>query len=118
MNTEDDLSPSDIFKEDVAEKSKTAKSYYSKGKHQRIPWNNYSRKELKKMNSDVSTYNLNSPMTKEEFKNLPDDIKVKYIRVCEEHGGWTKVIADMLGISEYTFRNIRKAEGTCRHIQA
>ena len=54
--------------------------------------------ESKGENGDVTTLNLNEPMTKEEFRKLSDTLKVMYVRNLHQTYGVTmKQIAEMLG---------------------
>ena len=79
-----------LFIQDVKEKGSTARSarnrrtHNGKGGRVKLPSDNLSRKELQKMNGDVKTYRLNEPMTLEEFKSMPDDIKVTYVKLLRE----------------------------------
>jgi hypothetical protein len=51
------------------------------------------------MNGEVKSYRLNEPMTWKEFKGLPDDIKVTYIKLLREKWGVPDShIAEMMGI--------------------
>jgi hypothetical protein len=60
-----------------------------------------TKKELKAMNGEVKSYRLNEPMTWEEFKKPPDDIKVTYIKLLrEEWGVPDSHIAEMMGIGK------------------
>lgn len=51
------------------------------------------------MNGEVKSYRLNEPMTWKEFKKLPDDLKVTYIKLLREKWGVPDMhIAEMMGI--------------------
>ena len=73
------------FLQDVNEKKVTARSARNRRPHAgrgggvRFPHDHMTTKERKTMNGTVKTYNLNSPMTWEEFKSMPDDLKRDYI---------------------------------------
>ena len=56
------------------------------------------------MNGDVKTYNLNKPMTWGEFKALPEDLKITYIKkLRNEFKVPDKVIAEMMGVTRSCF---------------
>ncbi len=75
-----------VYKSDVRDKAITARSarktrtHCGKGGRVRFPSDNLSKKELQKMNGEVKSYRLNSPMNWAEFKSMPDDLKVVYIQ--------------------------------------
>lgn len=53
------------------------------------------------MNGEVKSYKLNEPMSWKAFKELPDDIKVTYIKLLREKWGVPdSYIAEMMGISQ------------------
>lgn len=55
------------------------------------------------MNGECKSYRLNEPMAWPEFKALPDDIKVTYIKLIRERFGVSdKEIADMFGVDRQT----------------
>jgi hypothetical protein len=78
------------FISDVKDKKFTARSarnmrtHCGKGGKVRLPSDNLSKKELQKMNGECKSYRLNSPMAWEEFKAMPDDIKITYIKLLRE----------------------------------
>lgn len=79
-----------LFVTDVADKKRTARGSHNKRTHcgrggrVRLPSDNLTRKELNKMNGDVKSYRLNEPMTWAEFKTMPDDLKITYIKLLRE----------------------------------
>ncbi len=55
------------------------------------------------MNSEVKSYRLNEPMKWAEFREMPDDIKVTYIKALrQKYGVSDSGIAKMLGIGQWT----------------
>lgn len=95
------------FISEVKEKKRTArgahnrKTHSGKGGRVKFPSDYMSRKELKAMNGEVQAYRLNEPMSYEEFKALPDDIKKIYIAALRNKFGVTdRAMAEMLDISE------------------
>lgn len=101
------------FEEEVREKkiiARSAKNRTSKGGRVRLRSDNLSNKELKAMNGAVVTYNLNQPMKWEEFKSMPYDLRIEYIKKIRERFGATDVmIADMLCVHRATL---------CKHLKA
>jgi hypothetical protein len=79
-----------VFISDVKDKKTTARSarhqrtHTGKGGRVRLPSDNLSKKELQKMNGECKSYRLNEPMAWKEFKAMPDDIKVTYIKLLRE----------------------------------
>ena len=79
-----------VFISDVKDKKVTARSarkqrtHTGKGGRVRLPSDNLSKKELMKMNGECKSYKLNSPMKWDEFKAMPDDIKITYIKLLRE----------------------------------
>lgn len=75
------------FEEEVREKKIIARSAHKrtvKGGRVRLHSDNLSKKELKKMSGEAKTYNLGQPMKWAEFKSMPDDLKVEYIKQIRE----------------------------------
>ena len=56
------------------------------------------------MSGECKSYRLNAPMNWEEFKAMPDDIKIAYVKLIrQKFNAPGKHIADMLGIGNQTF---------------
>lgn len=56
------------------------------------------------MNGEVKSYRLNEPMTWKEFKAMPDDIKVTYVKLLRERFDcFDGAIAEMMGVNKCTF---------------
>ena len=71
----------------------------------RLPSDNLTRKELKELSSDVTTFNLNAPITFTEFKKMPDDIKREYVtKIRDRFHVRTPEIAAMMGTSHRTLQ--------------
>ena len=75
------------FISDVKDKKITARSarhtrtHCGKGGRVRFPSDNLSKKELQKMNGECKSFRLNDPMVWKEFKSMPDDLKITYIKL-------------------------------------
>ena len=67
------------------------------------------------MNSEVTAYKLNSMMTWKEFKAMPDDIKITYIKLIrEKYNPCDKDIAEAMGVHRITMHNEIKRLGLCQ----
>lgn len=79
------------FNQDCRDKKITARSarytrtHNGKAGHVRLPSDNLTKKEREALNGECITYaSLKKPMTWGEFKELPDDLKVEYIKSLRE----------------------------------
>lgn len=97
------------FVEDCREKKRTAtgafhkRTHAGKGGRVRFPSDYKTKKELRAMNGEVHSYKLNRPMKWEEFKSMPDDLKVDYIKGLRKSFGVPDVrIAEMFEVSGST----------------
>lgn len=64
-----------------------------------LPSDFKTKKELKAMNGEIKSYRMNDPMSWDEFKELPNDLKVDYIQsLRDKFGAPDKYIAEMFGI--------------------
>ena len=76
--------------EDSIDKKRTAASAFKrrthcgKGGSVKFPSDFMSRKEWNNMNGEVVSYRMNSAMSWDEFKELPNDLKVSYIKSLRE----------------------------------
>lgn len=93
-----------LFHEDTREKKRIGASAFKRrthgGKSGRVvlPSDYLSAKEREKMNGEVKSYNINSPMRWAEFKRMPDDLKIMYIKwLREKFDVHDRMISDMFG---------------------
>jgi hypothetical protein len=98
------------FIQDVKEKKATARSARNKRTHNgksgrvKFPSDYMTKKELNAMNGEVKSYRLNEPMTWKEFKAMPDDIKITYVKLLrEKFHCFDSAIAEMMGINKVSF---------------
>ncbi len=96
-----------LFISDCREKKNTAQSARNKRTHNgkggrvKFPSDYMTKKELNAMNGEVRSYRLNEPMSWQEFKAMPDDIKVTYIKLLREKYGVSDTnIGKMMGVSQ------------------
>lgn len=107
-----------LFIEDLIEKKTIARGSYNKRSHAggsgRKKWSCecLSKKELEKMNGETKTYRLKDPIKWAEFKEMPDDIKVMYIKGLRERFDCTDIaLAQMFGIARSTLLHYFEERG-------
>lgn len=107
-----------VFTQDVRDKKITARSarhtrtHCGKGGAVKFPSDYMTKKELQAMNSEVKSYRLNEPMKWAEFKAMPDDIKITYIKLLrEKFRCFDSAIAEMMGINKVSFSHEIKRLG-------
>lgn len=85
----------------VARSARNARTHCGKGGRVKFPSDYLSKKELKAMNGECKSYRLNEPMTWAEFKSMPDDIKVTYIKLLQQKFNVPmSAIGKMLGVCQ------------------
>ena len=93
-----------IEKKKIARSSHNRKTHCGKGGRVKFPSDYLSKKELNAMNSDVKSYNLNKPMTWEEFRSMPQDLQIMYIKkLRNEFGVPDIVLSKAMGICKSSF---------------
>lgn len=86
-------------KKNIARSARNTRTHCGKGGAVKFPSDYMSAKELKSMNGECKSYRLNSPMKWDEFKAMPDDLKVVYINALrQKYNVPDKEIAEMLGV--------------------
>ena len=101
-----------IEKKRIAASAHKQRSHCGKGGRVKFPSDFMSKKELRAMNGPVEEFNLNKPMTWEEFKKLPDDLKITYIKSLREKFGIpNNAIAEMFGVHAATLCGYLKCLG-------
>lgn len=90
-------------KKDVARSARNKRIHTGKGGAVKFPSDFMTIKELNAMNGEVQSYRLNKPMTWAEFKKMPDDIKIVYIKALrQKYGVSDSKIAKMLCVAQPT----------------
>lgn len=93
-----------IEKKKIARSSHNRKTHCGKGGRVKFPSDYLSKKELNAMNSDVKSYNLNKPMTWKEFRSMPQDLQIMYIKkLRNEFGVPDNVLGKAMGICKSSF---------------
>lgn len=93
-----------IEKKKIAHSSHNRKTHCGKGGRVKFPSDYLSKKELKAMNGEVKSYNLNRPMTWEEFRSMPQDLQIMYIKkLRNEFGVPDSVLGKAMGVCRSSF---------------
>lgn len=93
-----------IEKKKIAHSSHNRKTHCGKGGRVKFPSDYLSKKELKAMNGDVKSYNLNRPMTWEEFRSMPQDLQIMYVKkLRNEFGVPDIVLSKAMGVCKSSF---------------
>lgn len=91
-------------KKNIARSASKRRTHNGKGGRVRLHSDNLSKKELKAMSGECKSYRLNEPMNYGEFKAMPDDLKVTYIKLLREKYGVPDCkIGEMMGVNKVTF---------------
>ena len=97
------------FDYDAMQKKRIARGYHNKVRPKRgctLPSDYLTKKEKEKMNGEVHTYSLQQPMSWEQFKVLPNDLKKEYLEYLKENFNASNyMVAEMLGVSKGFFSN-------------
>ena len=96
--------------QDMKDKKFTARSARNKRTHNgkggsvKLPSDYMTQKEIKAMSGEVKSYRLNEPMNWSEFKGMPDDIKISYIKsIRKKYGATDRAIAKMMATNTCSF---------------
>ena len=79
-----------VFFQKVKEKKVTGysarkqRSHCGKGGRVKLPSDYLTKKELKNMSGECKSYRMNSPMKWQEFKAMPKDLQIAYIKAVKE----------------------------------
>ena len=93
-----------IEKKKIARSSHNRKTHCGKSGRVKFPSDYLSKKELKAMNGDVKSYNLNRPMTWKEFRSMPQDLQIMYIKkLRNEFGVPDSVLGKAMGVCKSSF---------------
>ena len=108
------------FLKDAADKKRTARGSHNRKSTRgrsgsvRFPSDYLTEKERKAMSGEVKSYKLGAPMRWAEFKAMPDDLRVTYIRgLRETYRAPDTKIHEMLGISHTTCIKEFRRLGLC-----
>lgn len=92
-------------KKNIARSANNRKPHAGRGGKVMMPSDYLTRKELKAMSGECKSYRMNEPMPWKEFKTMPDDLKVSYIKLIREKFGVPATeMCHMFGISHHTLK--------------
>lgn len=104
-----------VFVQDTKEKKSTARSARSKRTHTgkggsvKLPSDYMTKKEIRAMNGECKSYRLNEPMKWKEFKAMPDDLKVTYIKILQQkYNVPCTQLGEMFGVNRLTVSKMLK----------
>jgi hypothetical protein len=93
-------------KKNIANSARNRRTHCGKGGRVKLPSDYKTKKEIEKMNGEVKTYRLNSPMSWAEFKAMPDEHKVTYIKLLrQKYNAPGNYIAKMMGVNNCYYSN-------------
>lgn len=110
MNDTEYLFNKDSFeKKNIARSSRNMRTHNGKSGAVKFPSDYMTKGQIKKMSGECKTYRMNEAISWEEFKNMPDDLKIAYIKaIREKFGAPDKYIAEMMGVNKVTFSKYAK----------
>lgn len=97
-----------IFRQTSKERKRNGTGdFHKKRKGGRVihfPSDHLSRKEKKALNGEVKTYSFRDPLTWEQFKEMPKDIRQQYLDTLTDkfHGVLLSMIAESMGVKRVT----------------
>lgn len=107
-----------IYRQDIREKKSTGRGIYGKKsgartKYVSLPQDKLTDAQLKRRNSPVYTYNINTCIHDwNEFKNLPTDLQKTYLtNVLATYNPTLGMIAKEMGVSDETLRSFIHRKG-------
>lgn len=96
-----------MLMQDTKEKKSTARSarhtrtHCGKSGAVKLPSDFLTKKEIQSMNGECKSYKLNAPMTWKEFKAMPEDLQIDYIKLLRhKYRAPNLAIAKMLGTAD------------------
>lgn len=94
----------DVWQKKIIASGAKYKKGGAKSKKCTLLHENLTAKELKERNGKMATYNLNKPMTWEEFKAMPEDLKAEYLsKLRAKYNASGCALSEMLGVHGTTF---------------
>lgn len=90
----------------VANNARNRRGMTGKGGKVRLSSDRLTQKQWEAKNGECKTYRMNDPMTWEQFKELPDDLKVCYIKaIRKKYNTPDLILASCMGVDSETFNN-------------
>lgn len=94
-----------VFFQDVREKKVTGysarkqRSHCGKGGRVKFPSDYLTKKGVKAMSGECKSYRLNSPMSWHEFRAMPEDLQIAYIKaIKDKYNPTITAIGKMMGV--------------------
>ena len=88
----------------TAHSAKNRRGHTGKGGSVRLPSDNLTKKQREAMNGDCKSYRLGSPMGWEEFNEMPDGLKIMYIKLIrDKYHTPDRILAQCMGVPAATF---------------
>ena len=95
-----------VFIEDCKDKKRTARGAFNKRTHcgkggaVKFPSDYLTTKEKKAMNGECKSYRMNDPMKWDEFKKMPEDLQIAYIKaIRQQFNAPDTEITKMMGVT-------------------
>lgn len=90
----------------VANAARNRRGMTGKGGRARLSSDRLTQKQWEAKNGECKTYRMNDPMTWEQFNDLPDDLKVCYIKaIRKKYNTPDLILATCMGVDPDTFKN-------------
>ena len=88
----------------TAQSARNRKGHTGKGGSVRLPSDNLTKKQREAMNGECKSYRLGSPMGWEEFNEMPDGLKIMYIKLIrDKYHTPDRIMAHCMGVPAATF---------------
>ena len=102
-----------VFRQTERERKRDGRGTFNKkrqgGRNVRLPSDGMSKKEWKKMNGEVKTYDMGKLVSWKEFRAMPHDIQQAYLDgICDRFEGiFGAVIAKGMGTTQTAFNQFK-----------
>lgn len=89
-------------KKTISRCARNKRTHCGKGGRVRFPADHLTKKEREALNGEITTYRLKEPMSWAEYKKMPDDLRVFYLRELDNYNPLQNDVAKMFGVSQAT----------------
>lgn len=88
----------------LAQQAKNRRGKAGKKGAVRLPSDRLTQKQWEAKNGECKSYRMNEPMTWAQFMEMPDDLKVLYIKaIRKKYHTPDRILAHCMGVADYTF---------------